>query len=234
MKTCILERLNEGGRNEEEARKWCVDYLALKEALGPNVDEATACDSANLREAERVFLDTKIRLKPWYMDKCVATRQRLFGEPEYEAAKRCKEDFEMSERVRGNMVVTDAASVHQFLDPPESFHKLAVLELQLDRRTEEFENYCTPEEADKRARKELGLPRVFPKRKPEPDATMPEVFGKTREQRLKELAVDTQRRPGERLISPFSGVPPLYGKNRKQVLDEVYEMDQQDRENRSR
>jgi hypothetical protein len=241
LKTCILERLNEGGRNEIEAEKWCRDYLMMKSG---NASESAACDSANLREAERVFMDTKERLKPWYLEKCVAQRQRLFGENQFEAKRRCVIDYEISERVHGIQYEADKTTLHQCCDIPESFHKQGVLVLQLDDRTKELmeqinflasregvpPRHYTEIEADRKARTELGLPQIDHPQKPEPDATM-EVFGKTKEARIKEIyAVDNVRRPGERLISPFSGVPNLYGKSRKQVLEEVYEMDRQDRE----
>jgi len=245
LKTCILERLSEGGRNELESEKWCRDYLAMK--AQPDICDSAAIDSANLREAERVMLDAKESLKPYYLEKCVALRGRLFGESEFEAARRCKIDYEINERVHGNPNATDQESLHKITEPPESFHKLGVLVLQLDDRTEELMETCnflkakegcappkySQKEADRKARKELGLPIVDPPRKPEPDVTI-DVFGKTKEQIIKELAADTTRHPGERLISPYSGVPNLYMKSRKQVLEEVYEMDRQDREGKSR
>jgi hypothetical protein len=62
---------------------------------------------------------------------------------------------------------------------------------------------------------------------------MPDAFGKNQEQRIKETyAVDNERRPGERLIGPYSGVPNLYGKSRKQVIEEAYEADAEGKKNR--
>lgn len=239
LKTCILERLNEGGRNEEEARKWCQDYLAMK--AQPDISDSAACDSANLKEAERVFMDAKESLKPYYFDKCIAQRQRLFGENEFEAKRRCVIDYEISERVHGPPYGTDQTSLRQIIEFPESFHKLGVLVLQLDDRTEELMETCnflkakegcappkyTEIEADRKARTELGLPQVDHPQKPEP-ATMPEVFGKSKEQRIKE-SYAADKRPGERMISPFSGVPNLYGKSREQIIKEIIEQDAEDK-----
>jgi len=240
LKNCVLELLNQGGRDQDEAEKWCRDYLTMK--AQPDICDSAACDSANLREAERVFMDAKERLKPWYMDKCIAQRQRLFGENEFEAKRRCVIDYDISERVHGVQYEADQTTLAKCCESPESFHKLGVLELQLDDRTAKLMDehhtlhgthyyHYTCEEADRKAREELGLPQVY-HRKTEPDATMPNMVGKSKEQRIKELAADTTRHPGERLISPYSGVPNLYMKSRKQVLEEVYEMDRQDRENR--
>jgi hypothetical protein len=228
LKTCVIGLLNQGGRDEEEATAWCKDYLAMKTL--PDIDEPTAVDSANVREAERIMVDAKESLKPYFMERCVRTRQGLFGEPEFEATKKCRQDWILNERTFGTMVATDAESrVRQLTEVPESFHKLEVLRLQLDSRTSELVNHCSLEEADRRARKELGLPRVYPKRKPDV-ATVPDVTGKSQTQIINEIqAVNADKRPGERMISPCSGVPNLYGKSRGQAVKEVFEQDAEDR-----
>jgi hypothetical protein len=60
--------------------------------------------------------------------------------------------------------------------------------------------------------------------------TVPTVIGMTRTQRIKEsYGADADKRPGERMISPESGVPNLYGKSREQVVKEAFEQDAEDK-----
>jgi hypothetical protein len=230
LKRCVRDLLDQGGRDEEEATAWCKDFLEMQ----GQVDEPTATDSANVREAERILEQTRHDLiKPEELEQCTRNRQALLGEAEFEARKRCRRDWDLNEKIRGTAVATDSTEsrVRILLDRPPEFHRLAVLRLQLDMRTTELANHYSLEEADKKARKELGLPRVY-HRKPEPDVAL-DVFGKSKEQRIKEIyAVDNERRPGERLIGPYSGVPPIYGKTRAQILEEAYEADAEGKKNR--
>lgn len=232
LKACVIDLLNQGGRSEEEATAWCKDYLAM----GGETNEPTSIDGANIREAERIMIQTRLDImKPEEMEQCIRNRQALFGEGESTASRRCREDWEMGERVRGSpAVATDTKSRLSLLDPPEAFRKLERLRIALDHRTSELINehhvgndsrrkyyHYTPEEADRKARKELGLPQVYHK-KPEPEVTVPDVTGKSREQRIKEsIAADAKRRPGT--------VPDVYGKSHVQIVEEAFAQDAEDK-----
>jgi len=247
LKACVRERLREGGRSEEEATAWCRDYLAMKADYGSEA----AADSACVREAERILVQTREDvMRPTELERCVRNRVFLFGEGEFTAGKNCRRDWELGERVRGSpeeyprlegqpgnaRTATDTSLASQILDAPESFQQLERLRIQLDNRTEELmrtsnmldsESGAAPrkytfKEADRKARQELGLPQVS---RMQPDvATVPDVTGKTRAQRINESqGVKTDKRPGERMISPESGVPNLYGKSRDQIIKEAFE-----------
>jgi len=238
LKNCICDRLNEGGRDQAEAESWCKDYLEMR----GQVDESAAIDSANNKEAVRILVQARDSImKPRELEQCVRNRVNMLGEGEFTAGKNCQRDWELFERIHGVAAATDAESRLSILDPPPEFQKLERLRVALDNRTAEImetlsmlasKEGCAPRkyteiEADRKARRELGLPQVY-HRKPEPDVTMPEVFGKTKLQIIKEgYAAD--KRPGERMISPFSGMPNLYGKSREQIIKEVYEQDREDR-----
>jgi hypothetical protein len=254
LKSCVRDLLNQGGRSEDEARKWCEDYLAMR----PDTDESTAADSANIREAERILIQTREDvMKPRELEQCTRNRMALFGEGEFTAGKNCRRDWELGERVRGSpedyprlegplgnvrAVATDEIESRlSILDQPASFQQLARLRIQLDNRTEELMETSnmldsvsgsaprkyTFKEADRKARQELGLPQVS---RMQPDvATVPDVTGETRAQRIQQSqAVNADKRPGERMISPESGVPNLYGKSREQVVKEVFEQHAED------
>lgn len=227
LKTCILNLMGEG-RSQEEATAWCKDYLEL----GGEANEPMSIDGANVREAERIMIEAHDALKPIQTEQCIRNRQALFGEREFEAGRRCREDWELGERARGSpiAVATDSESRLQLAEMPESFKRLEQLRLRLDSRTNELINefhvgndsrkkhyHYTPEEADRKARKELGLPQVYPK-KPEPEATVPDLTGKNKEQLIKEShAADAERTPEK----PTT-VPNLYGKSHEQVVKEAF------------
>jgi hypothetical protein len=238
LKNCICDRLNEGGRDQAEAESWCKDYLEMR----GQVDESAAIDSANIKEAERILIQARDSImKPRELEQCTRNRMNMLGEGEFTAGKNCQRDWELWERIHGVTAATDAELRLSILDAPEEFRKLERLRLALDRRTEELmetsnmlasKEGCAPRkyterEADRKARTELGLPQINHLEKLEP-ATMPEVFGKSREQRIKE-SYAADKRPGERMISPFSGVPNLYGKSRDQIIKEVFEQDAEDK-----
>jgi hypothetical protein len=213
----------------------------------PDIDDSTATDSANIREAERILNETRDSImKPRELEECTRNRMAMFGEGEFTAGQRCKRDWDLRERIHGPaMMATDASLASQILDAPEPFKQLKRLRLALDRRTTELmgtfnmldscsgcaPRHYTAEEADHKARAELGLPQVWKSMPIVP--SMPDAFGKSKEQRIKEIyAVDNERRPGERLIGPSSGVPNLYGKSRKQVIEEAFEADAEGKKNR--
>ena len=238
LKSCIRERLSEGGRSEEEATAWCKDFLAMK----ADYDDSTSADSANIKEAERIFIHTREDIvKPRELEQCIRNRQTLFGEGEWTAGRNCHRDWELGERVRGSaMVATDGNEpidiIHRELDAPEPFKQLERLRIALDHRTTALMEkshvvhgsriyHYTPEEAERKARKELGLPQVYHPKQPDV-ATVPDVFGKSREQRIKEsYGADTERRrPGEKPTT----VPNLYGKSHDQIVREALEQHDED------
>jgi hypothetical protein len=254
LKKCVLNLLNQGGRSQEEAEAWCTDFLNM----GGETNEAAASDSANIREAERLLIQTREDImRPKELEQCVRNRVSLFGEGEFTAGKNCRRDWELSESVHGSpeeypqlegqpgnaRTATDTSLASQILDPPQSFVQLERLRIQLANRTEELmhtsnmvdsESGAAPrkytfKEADRKARTELGLPHVDHPKQPDV-ATVPDVTGKTRAQRIQESqAVNTDKRSGERMISPESGVPNLYGKTHEQILKEHAEQDAEDK-----
>jgi hypothetical protein len=243
LKRCVQNLLNQGGRDEIEAEKWCKDFLEMRSEF----DDETATDSANIREAERILTETRDSImKPRELEECTRHRMAMLDEGEFTAHQRCLRDWDLNEKIRGTATATDCTEPGlRMLEPPEAFQKLKRLRLALDHRTNELmETFnmlgscsgCAPrrytaEEADHKARAELGLPQVW--KSPPIVSSMPDAFGKSKEQRIKEtIAVDNERRPGERLIGPYSGVPNLYGKSRKQVIEEAVEADAEGKKNR--
>jgi len=247
LKKCVLNLLSQGGRSQGEAEAWCTDFLNM----GGETNEAAASDSANIREAERLLIQVRDDImKPTELERCIENRQNLFGEGSFTAAKNCRRDWGLSERIHGTEeqdlqhgpIGTDVESRLTILDAPATFTQLAILRIRLDARIEELmctsnmldsESGAAPrkytfKEADRKARGELGLPQVS---RMQPDvATVPDVTGKTKEQLIKEsVAADTERRPNERRISPHSGVPEMYGKTKEQILKEHAEEDAGDR-----
>jgi len=251
LKKCVLEMLGQGGRSEEEATAWCKDFLES----GGESNSPTSIDAANNSEAVRIMVETRRDItKPREIEQCIKNRQNLFGEGEWTAGQNCRRDWELGERVRGSpeeyprlegqlgnvrAVATDGnepiSMIHRELDAPEAFQQLERLRIALDRRTEELTNQhgvfrgekiytYTPKEAEWKARKELGLPIVS--RKPEPDVTVPDATGKSKEQRLKEsYGADTERRrPGEKPTT----VPNLYGKSHDQIVREALDQHAED------
>jgi hypothetical protein len=245
LKACVRGLLDQGGRDEIEAEKWCRDYLDMRSEF----DESTAIDSANVKEAERILIQTREDImKPRELEQCTRNRMAMLGEGEFTAGQRCLRDWDLNEKIRGTAIMTDSTESRlRILDPPEAFKKLERLRVALDHRTTELvetfnmlgsDSGCAPRhytarEADRKARTELGLPQVW-KSEPMPEASMPDAFNKTAAQRIQEQAADTDitRRPGERLISPHSGVPRIFGKTRAQILEETYEADAEGKKNR--
>lgn len=65
---------------------------------------------------------------------------------------------------------------------------------------------------------------LFPAPKPKNEGTVPDVVGKSKEQRIEEAyGTAADKRRGERLISPYSGVPASYEKSRAQINKEALE-----------
>lgn len=125
--------LDGGFRTQKQAEMWAVDYLTL----GGTSNHEKACDSANIKEAERVMLDLN---KEVDFERCCALQQKLYLVDAAHAEIACKNNpgsiYELEEK---NIQLDVAVKMNQF---------------HMSDRT----HFLTPQEAEVEARRDLELP----------------------------------------------------------------------------
>jgi hypothetical protein len=139
-------------RTPEDAEKWASDYYELRDHQG--CDDAAATESANVREATRFSAKVDQVLIEQAMNHCVKRRMEIYGSSEEEAKQKCTVDFKKCLEQRGEK----AYESKTLADLDVLYRKLMseILYFMYNPRIEQQ----TPYNAERSARKKLGLPNI--------------------------------------------------------------------------
>jgi len=139
-------------RTPEDAEKWASDYYEMRDHQG--CDDAAATESANVREATRFSGKVDQLLIEQAMNHCVKRRMEIYGSSEKEAKQKCTVDFKTCLEQRG-----EKAYESKTLADLDVLYRQLMSEIIHFMYNPKIEQQ-TPYNAERSARKKLGLPNI--------------------------------------------------------------------------